>query len=912
MFVGRSREFNQLDGLLAPARQGRSGVLVIRGEPGVGKTKLLETLVSSAIDWRVMGTVGVESEAEFPFAALHQLTRPLMEALQQLPVPQRNALGGAFGLTAGPPPERFLVGLAILSLFSAAAREKPLLCIVDDAQWLDRESAQILAFVARRLLTDPIVMLFGTRNDKDELVGLPELVLEGLADDDADILLSTVVDRRLTRGLRNRIIAETQGNPLALLELPRDLTASELAVGFGGPVEGSLSRRIEETFGRRIHQLPPAARQLLLVAAADQLGQAAKVWRAAESLGIGREAAQSAEAAELLSMDVVVRFRHPLVRSAVYRGASYRERQAVHRALAAVSDPVAEPDRRAWHLAAATAEPDEEIAGELERSAAWAYERGGLIAAATFLERSAQLTPDVERQAVRRLLAAGAFLQAGTFDRARELVELTAGQLADRVSRAQAMRMEGALRFADGRGGDTPTQLFGAALALRDLDPHLGNETMMEALESAMWAAHLSTGTTVTEVAAAVGSWFESEEPESTAAALLCGYSRRVIVDYPSAVESWRKAVKKGADDASGATRVQLLGMLWNATGDMLDFESHMRAARERVRHARQEGFLATLPIALACLAWTELLAGRIELAEAHNAEGMEIAAATGVPEFPGAHGIIRLGIVAWRGREEETRSLSREVVAEATERGQGLTIKIVEFLMAYFELGLGRYEDAQTYALAVFEDDPWYVGTMSLADLIEASWRSNDQDTAGEALARLAERAEASQTAWGLGLLARSRALTSPDDQAEPLYREALDRLGRSGVVTALARSQLVYGEWLRRRRRRREARLQLNLAYETLLSTGGGAFARRAEAELLATGARARVRTDENRTELTSQELQVAQLAAEGVSNSEIAAQLYISPHTVSYHLRKVYTKLDVRSRRELSRVLGTSRSA
>jgi DNA-binding CsgD family transcriptional regulator len=447
-------------------------------------------------------------------------------------------------------------------------------------------------------------------------------------------------------------------------------------------------------------------------------------------------------------------------------------------------------------------------------------------------------------------------------------------------------------------------------MALRDLDPRLASETMMESTEAAMWAAHLTTGTTVGDVAEAVRNWFESEAPDSTASLMLQGYSQRVTVGYPNPVDSWRSAVRVGADDVNGSTRLQLLGMLWNATGDMLDFQNHISVARERVRQARQEGALATLPIALVCLAWSELLAGHIEAAEAFNAEATEIASATGVPEFPGAHGIIRLGILAWRGYEQETRQLAKEVTAEALERGQGMTVRIVDFILATLELGYGRYEQARKLALAVYEDDPWYVGTMSVADLIEAAWRSNDPDSSRAALARLSERAQATETPWSLGLLARCRALTAPDDEAEPLYLEALEHLHGSGVITALGRAQLLYGEWLRGQRRRREAREQLHGAHETLLATGGGAFARRAEAELLAAGERTSGHRNQTRSELTSQELQVAQLAAEGESNSEIAAQLYISPHTVSYHLGKVYDKLEVRSRNQLSRALASSR--
>jgi DNA-binding CsgD family transcriptional regulator len=911
VFVGRNQEFSQLDGLLAEACRGQSGVLVMRGEPGIGKTKLLEAVVSSAADWRVLRTVGVESEAELAFAALQQLCRPSLERLDHLPEPQRNALGAAFGLVAGIAPQTFLVGLATLSLLSATASDLPVLCVVDDAQWLDRESAQILAFVARRLATDPIVMLFASRNDNDELAGLPELVLPGLADEAAGRLLSSVLDGPVDPRIRTRILEETRGNPLALLELPRGLTTEELAVGFGVPVELPLPRRIEETFGRRIQQLPLDSQRLLLIAAADQLGHAAKVWRAAGTLGISAEAIQPAEVAGLLNIDTRIRFRHPLVRSAVYRGASGRERQIAHRALADASDPVGEPDRRAWHLAAATDEPDDVVADELERSAGRAHERGGLVAAATFLERSAQLTPSPERQALRRLLAAGAYLQAGTVDRAQELLDLTAGHHLDPAAGAQAMRLEGELRLHQGQGGETPSLLLGAAMALRELDPRLASETMMEALEAAMWAAHLTTGTTVGDVAEAVRNWFDREQDMTTASLLLRGFCDRLSGGYLTAVEWWRRAAHVGAQDVEGGTRLHLLGMLWTAMGDMLDFESMLSIGRDRTRQAREQGALAQLPDALVCLAYPELLAGHIEAAEGSNAEAIEIGGATGLPQFSGANAIVSLSILVWRGHESEAKGLAEAIMNAGRAGGRGFVIRLVDYLLTTLELGYGRYEEARLHALKVFEADPFCIGSLVLADLVEAAWRSNDPENADRALARLSERARAGGTTWGLGLLARSRALLAPKQEAEALYHDALDKLGASGVATDLARARLLYGEWLRRQRRRAEAREQLRGARDSLLAIGGGAFARRAEAELKATGEHSRARVDETRNELTPQELQVAQLASRGESNSAIAAQLYISPHTVSYHLGRVYTKLGVKSRRQLVGVLARSSS-
>ena len=839
--VGRRDEIGALDRLLAGARDGHSGALVLRGEPGVGKTALVEYAVSSAAGFRVTRAVGVESEMELGFAALHQLCVPSLPWIEHLPVPQRNALGAAFGLSARTAPERFLVGLAALSLLSATAEKQPLLCVVEDAQSLDRESEQVLGFVARRLAAGRIAFLFATRERRDELTGLPELPVEGLDEDDARTLLASVIRGPLDARVCDRIIAETRGNPLALLELQRGLPAAELAVGFALSPALPLAGRIEDSFRRQVGELPAETQRLLLIASADWAGEAAKVWRAAELLGIGEEAAVPAEEAGLLDIDTAVRFRHPLVRSAVYRRASHAERRAVHQALAEAYDPEPDADRRAWHLAAGAPGLDERIAAELEHSAGRAQERGGLAAAAAFLDRSAQLTPDPPRQASRLLLAAAAHLGAGANRRAQELLALSVRHLHDPAARAHAMRMEGVIRFADGRGADTPSLLLAAAMAFRECDPRLAHETLMEALEAAMWAAQFTDGTTVLDVAEALPAFPLPDGDMTTACLLLRGYFQRLTTGYPAAIEWWRRAVGTHARDAGGCTRLQLLGMAWNATGEMLDFESHCAIARERVRLAREEGALATLPVALSCLAFTEQLSGRIEAAEALAAEAIEITAATGAPAWPGAQGIMLLGPLAWRGHEE-ARLAAEEVSREARTRGQGLAATIAQYFLTMLELGLGHYEQARAHALNVYEADSLYLGSLSLADVIEATVRSaDDLDTAQAALARLSVRARASGTAWALGLLARGSALLARDEDAEALYTEALDHLGRSGVSTELARAHLLYGEWLRRQRRRRDARAQLRLARDKFQGMGAGAFAGRANVELLATGERA-----------------------------------------------------------------------
>jgi DNA-binding CsgD family transcriptional regulator/tetratricopeptide (TPR) repeat protein len=906
--IDRESERQALDRLLEAAHGGGSGVLVLRGDPGVGKTALLDCAMESASGFRIVRAAGVESEARMAFAALHQLCGPLLDRLDDLPAPQRDALSVAFGLSAGEAPEPFLVGLAVLSLLSASAEDEPLLGVIDDAQWFDPESAQALGFVARRLLADPIVILFATRAPTRELAGLPELVVEGLAEADARALLAaTITGPPLDDRVMDRIVAETRGNPLALLELPSGLTPSELAVGFGLEPMLPLSGRIEESFQRRAAELPLDTQRLLLVAAAEQLGDPATVWRAADRLGISPEAASPAAAADLMEISDRVLFRHPLVRSAVYRAASVDERRAAHRSLALVTNAELDPDRRAWHMAAGVTGPDEQVASELERSAGRAQERGGLAAAAAFLERSAELTLDPGLQALRRLAAADADLRTGAGGRAQVLLAQSVPALADPRARAQALRMEGAIRFADGRGGETPSLLCDAATRLRDIDAPAARETLVEALEAAMWAGRLAFRTTTFDVAQAARAIPAPDGDESIAELTLRGYTERLTAGYPQAVEWWRRAARAQPDDASQGVSHQVLGMLWTGTGELLDFESNSAVARRQVRLAREQGALVRLPAALSCLAWNELLSGRIETAEALVAEAGEIASATGIPSMPGAQEIMRLAMLAWRGREEETRAVAEAVTAEAYARGQGLGITVAQYCLTTLELGHGRYEEARIAALNVFEEDPLYIGSMGLADAVEAAVRSGDTRLAQAALARLSERARATGTPWALGLLARSRALLATDEDAEPLYQAALENLGRSGVVTDFARARLLYGEWLRRRRRRRDARLQLRVAYDMLQAIGGVAFAHRAGAELLATGEHARTRVVETRDELTPREQQVAELAASGESNAAIAAQLFISQHTVAYHLRKVFGKLSLTSRSQLAPVIG-----
>src|SRR3954452_2531189 len=505
--IGRDAERNLLDRLVSAVRAGESRALVVHGEPGVGKTALLEYLAEHASGCRVVRAAGVQSEMELAFAGLHQLCGPMLERLDRLPVPQRNALATAFGVSAGPAPDRFLIALSVLSLLSEVAEDRPMVCLIDDEQWLDHASAQVLAFVARRLGAESLGLVFGARLPSSDLAGLPELMVAGLREEDARALLDSVLTGPLDPRVRDQIIAETRGNPLALLELPRGLTAAELAGGFGLPAAVPLSGSIEDSFRRRMDALPAETRRLLLLAAADPVGDPALVWRAAGRLGVGAEAAAPAVEAGLAEFGIRVRFRHPLVRSVAYRSASPQERQGAHRALAEVIDPAVDPERRAWHRAQAAPGPDEDVARELERSAGRARARGGLAAAAAFLERAALLTVDPAQRAGRALAAAQAKFQAGAFDAALNLLAVAdAGPLSEpQQARVDVLRAQ--LAFVTNRGRDAPPLLLKAANRLEPIDARLARATYLDALTAAMFAGRLATaGGDTLKVALAAGA----------------------------------------------------------------------------------------------------------------------------------------------------------------------------------------------------------------------------------------------------------------------------------------------------------------------------------------------------------------------------------------------------------------------
>ena len=905
MLRGRRTECATLDRLLEAARGGHSGVLVLRGEAGVGKSALLEYTREAASEFRVTQAAGVESEMELPFAGLHQLCATLLDRLDRLPPPQRDALGTAFGLTSGTRPDRFLVGLASLSLLSDAVDQEPLLCLIDDAQWLDQSSAQVLAFVARRLKAESIALFFAEREpvELDSLAGLPELRLEGLSDVHARELLGSVVSGPLDERVAERIVAETHGNPLALLELPHGSSAVDLAGGFELTAALPLPNLIEESFRERVERLPAESRRLLLVAAAEPIGDPALLWQAAERLELGPEAAAPAEAAGLLTLGVRVTFRHPLLRSAIYGAASPEERRSAHRALAAATDPKIDPDRRAWHRAQATLAPDEEVAAELERSADRARARGGLTAAAAFLERSAALTPDPSLRARRELTAAQAKHEAGAPTAALKLLAATDEGPLDELQRARLERLRAQLAFALRRGSDAPPLLLAAAKRLEPLDAGLARETFLEALAAAIFAGRLGGGRGVLEVAEAARAAPPAPQPARTIDLLLDGLGSRFTDGYAAGVLPLRQALDAvSRDEGHSEDDIHWLWLACRIAPDLWEDETWHELAARQLQLARDAGALSVLPLAATYRAGVHVHAGEFAAAAALIEEADAITEATGNAPL----GYTSLVLAAWRGQEAEALELIEASREDAAGRGEGRAITLAEYATAVLYNGLGRYGEALAAAQRASEHDDLGLFGWTLIELVEAAARDREPQLAADALELLSERTGLTGTDWALGIEARSRALLDEGQGAEDLYLEATERLGRCRIKVHLARAHLLYGEWLRRQNRRIDARESLRSAHELFSTMGAEAFAERAARELLATGETARKRTADTRGQLTAQETQIAELAREGHSNPEIGAQLFISPRTVEYHLHKVFTKLEISSRNELQRVL------
>ncbi|MGW1396867.1 ATP-binding protein [Streptomyces nigra] len=907
--LGRIGQIATLDEALADARAGRSTVLVVRGEAGIGKTALLDATLTRATGFRTASVAGIESEIELPYAGLHQLCAPMLGRIEKLPEPQRDALSVAFGLESGAPPNRFLIGLAVLGLMADMAEDHPLLCIVDDAQWLDRSSLQTLAFVARRLMAEPVALLFALREpDLRELTGLPELVVEGLSDDDARTLLASAVRVPFDPLVRDRIVAEAQGNPMALLHLPHALTPAEMAGGFWLPGSHFLENYIESSFYQQFRVLPKRTQQLLLTAAADPTGDIDLLCRAASIQGIPHEAATPATDAGLVEFGVSVRFQHPLVRSAIYRKSAAPDRRAAHQALAAVTDSRRDPDRRAWHRAHAAVHPDENIAADLERSADRVRSRGGIAAAASFLRRSAELTPDRVIRATRAMDAAQIEIDAGGVYQASALLGIAEAGPLDPLQRARLERLRARLVFTQIRGGDAPRLLLEAAKRLAPLDADLARDTLLEALGAVVFAGRLSEDRVQREIAQRARAG-RPERLVRTIDALLDGIASRFTVGHAASAEALKDALSAVREQQkSGSTQDKR--WLWLAcpvapgplAPEVWDDEAWHDLGIGAVKIAREAGALVVLPIALNYQGAYNVLAGNFAAATDIVDEATSISEATSSPPIT----YTSLMLAAWREPAPRALELIETAIKESSRRGEGRILGLAEYATALLYNSLGRYDAALRAATCACQYEDFGFFGWALFELIEAASRGGQREAGHAALRRLTGRTRASGTEWALGVEACCSALLSQGQQAEAMYQASIEHLDRCRIAAHRARAGLLYGEWLRRENRRQESRIYLNEAYETFSSMGATNFGDRALRELTATGATARRRDVGTDTELTGQEAQIARLAADGHTNGEIANQLFISPRTVEWHLGNVFVKLGVKSRRRLGDAL------
>lgn len=911
---GRRRETATIERALADARTGTSAVIVIRGEAGIGKTALLDHAASQARGFRLATVCGVESEMELPYAALHQLCTPLLEHLPHLPAPQREAMSVAFGQQTGDTPDRFMVGLAILGLLSGAADE-PLAWLIDDAHWVDDASLQVLAFVARRLQAERVAMIFAVREPAHPrpLPGLVDLAVPALSDADARSLLAAHLRMPLDPQVRDRVVAEARGNPLALLQVPRALSPADLAGGFWLPEGRSTESDLERCFAHEVHTLPTETQRLLLTAAADPTGDTRLVWRAAHLQAIPTAAAAPAEAAGLIEFGRRAQFRHPIVRSAIYRRASVADRRAVHHALAEATDPHLAPDRRAFHRARAATQPDERVAEALEQSADRARRRGGAAATAAFLRWATELTPDPARRITRALAAARAAFDLGAFDQAHHLLaDAEAGPLDD-LQRAELERLRARLVHAQIRGADTARRLLSAATRLRPLDTALARDTLLEAAGAAIFAGRLGRG--AHEVAHAARECPAAPQPDRVTDTLLDAVTRWILDGHSASADAIRhalhvarreQATEHGSDPAgwllllSPLTPEPLAPEVW-------DDDAWHELATGATDLARRAGALSVLPLALTHQACYHVHAGELDTAATLIDEAAAISHETGSTPLL----YTSLLLHAWHAAEQQVLDTIEHGINDVLARGEGRALAIADYASAVLYNGLGRYDSALAAALRVCEHEDMGIFGWALSELVEVAARAGQRDTAQQALERLTPRTRASATAWAAGIEARCRAVLADGTAADALFRESIEHLGHTRISIQLARAHLLYGEWLRRHQRRQESRMQLRTAYEAFTRAGAAGFADRARRELTATGETVRKRSVSPLAALTGQEAEIARLARDGHTNPEIAAQLFISPRTVEWHLGNVFTKLGVSSRRHLPEALPAAES-
>jgi DNA-binding CsgD family transcriptional regulator len=901
---GRRNECVVLDRVLGDTRSGQSRAIVLSGEAGIGKSTLLDYVEEHASNCRVARTAGVESEMDLAYAGLHQLCVSMLDKVDRLPEPQRVALGTVFGLEPGPPPDQFLVGLAMLGLLAEVAEDRPVVCIVDDAQWLDDATARTLAFVARRLLAESIAFVFAVRDPAAPaaLANLPQLRVEGLPEEDALALLDSVITVPLDARVRDRVVAETRGNPLALMELPRGLSPAEIELGFGLHDKMPIAGRIEQGFLRQLQQLPSDTRLLLLTASIEPLGDVPLLWRAAEHLSINVDAAAPAEETGLVAFRGRVRFRHPLVRSAVFRTAGTSDLRAAHDALAFATDLDLDPERHAWHRAYAAAEPDEEIVKELEQAAEHAQRRGALVTAAAFLERATELTHEPALRATRALMATAWKVFAAEYESGLELLATAELCPLDEYQRAWLLWLRASALSGLRRAYDCPQMLLEAAALLAPMDGLRAREAYVNALGTQMYVGRLRDKG-MHDIATAACAAPASPVPSRPIDAMLDAFAIRFTDGYHAGLTPLRRAVD--ACIAEQDPGEQFLQWQWFAppmAPEVWDDERWDRLTEHVVQLNRAAGGVATLPGALEYRAEFLLHAGDFASASALYTEVDAIQQMSGQRPHPHAS----LEFAAWQGDEARALEVIDAGMQVMADFENGRTVGLGDYAKAVLFNSLGRYEEALRAARRACEYDDLGLLGRYLLERVEAAARSGALDDAATALDELEQRTHAAGTDWALGSLARSRALLSDTASAETHYREALERLGATRMRAQLARAHLLYGEWLRREQRRVDAREHLHRAHEMLTDMGAGAFAERARRELVATGEKVRKRSADTRDALTPQEAEIARLAAEGESNPEIGSRLFISPRTVEYHLAKAFVKLGIKSRRDLRAAL------
>jgi DNA-binding CsgD family transcriptional regulator len=910
MLLGRAQEQEVLGGLIDAVKSGLSGALILYGEAGMGKTALLDYTVSSAPELRLLRIAGVEAESAFGFAALHRLLAPLLGELENLPQPQHDALGAAFGLVTEAPADLFLVALASLTLLASSASPRGLLCVIDDAQWVDPESLNVLAFVGRRLNAEGIALIFGYRTSDTVfqiLAGIASLPVAGLPEPAAIQLLSSTTQSPINPATARRIVAETSGCPLALTELTTHLTTGQFAgvEPLSDPLP--IGRQLETHFLRQIEAMPAATQLFLLVAAAETSGEPSLVRKVARGLGCARDAEEDAIRQRLIVTKARVEFRHPLIRSAVYAGATLAERRAVHQAMADSTDRSVEPERWARHVAAAATGPDDRLASEIEVVALRARERGGHAAEASLWVQAADLTEERDKRSARLLEASAAALNSGMALRAQKLLHQAQPGLTDPMLVAEARHLEGRMCFALSRSSYAPGLQLQAAQQFLPLNVDRAREAMLEGLQAFVTAQYFTHDREAIDIARVALASRDGPTPDQLSDLLLDGTSLLVTGRYPEAIELLRRAGRLllGASiSPHEIAKWQFCGAF--AANELMDDRLYVRWA-ERVEGAsREQGALFALLLALFALAEHYVRAGQFSSADTSLAEAMQVGEAIG---WDADHyQSLRALLLAWRAEAPEARSAAKTLIELGVASGSAMSVFVGYHALAILELGSGNYGAALVASEQISNAAVLGFGPQIIPIVVEAGIRSGNRDAADSALARFQVRATAAGTPWALGLLTRSQALLADDAEAEELYEVSISYLERTLVSTDLALAHLSYGEWLRRQQRRVDARTHLRTAHDMFASMGAAGFAERARAELLATGERVSRRTVEHQSDLTAQELQIATMASRGATNPEIATKLFLSASTVDYHLRKVFRKLGITSRRQLESSLAS----